>query len=177
MIGTAKKRGHGVLVLSLKLKTVKIQNGVIIGSFHVKTANFQKKFPLDPLRFCWNFIKIGFSMNNEDLQSFSFGSCFVQKICPPNFAPQLQKFLAFSPKFESSYLWIEVTQIAQTWNFYRHFPTNFRYGFKFLIPCLNFELQTFKNARFFKNILFYTFFEGGYLISQILQPHQTSNAP
>ena len=117
-------------------------------------------------------------MNNEDLQSFSFGSFFVQKYAPPNFAPPSCKFFfAFSPKFESSYLWIEVTQIAQNWNFYRHFPTNFRYGFEFLIPCLNFELQTFKTARFFKNILFYPFFEGVYLTSQILQPHQTSNAP
>ena len=96
---------------------------------------------------------------------------------PQSFAPpQLQKIFAFSPKFESSYLWIEVTQIAQTWHFYRQFSTNYRYGFEFLIPCLNFELQTFKNARFFKNILFYTFFEGAYLTSQILQPHQTCNA-
>ena len=113
------------------------------------------------------------------LQSFSFGSFFAQKICPPKFCPppSCKKLFAFSPNFESSYLWVEVTQIAQTWNFYRHFPTNFRYGFEFLIPCLNFELQTFKNARFFKNILFYTFFEGVYLTSQILQPHQTCNAP
>ena len=123
---------------------------------------------------------MGFLMNNEDLQSFSFGSFFVQKICPPKFcppSPSCKNFFAFSPNFESSYLWIEVTQIAQTWNFYRHFPTNFRYSFEFLIPCLNFELQTFKDARFFKNILFYTFFEGVYLTSQILQPHQTCNAP
>ena len=91
------------------------------------------------------------------------------QILPP---PSCKKFFAFSPNFESSYLWIEVTKIAQTWNFYRHFPTNFRYGFEFLIPCLNFELQTFKHARFFKNILFYTFFEGVCLTSQILQPHQ-----
>ena len=80
---------------------------------------------------------------------------------PPNFAPPRCKiFFAFSPNFESSYLWIEVTQIAQNWNFYRHFPTKFRYGFEFLIPCLNFELETFKPARFFKNILFYPFLRG-----------------
>ena len=122
---------------------------------------------------------MGFSMNNEDLQSFSFGSFFVQKICPQILPPppSCKKFFAFLPNFESSYLWIEVTQIAQNWNFYRHFPTNFRYGFEFLIPCLNFELETFKTARFFKNILFYPFFEGVYLTSQILQPHQTRNAP
>ena len=104
---------------------------------------------------------MGFLMNNEDLQNFSFGSFFVQEICPPKvWPPQLQKIFAFSPKFESSYLWIKVTQIAQTWHFYRHFSTNFRYSFEFLILCLNFELQTFKNARFFKNILFYTFLRG-----------------
>ena len=92
-------------------------------------------------------------MNNEDLQSFSFGSFFVQKICPPS----CKNFFAFLPNLESSYLWIELTQIAQTWNFYRHFPTNFRYGFEFLIPCLNFELQTFKTARF-------TLFLRGYIL-------------
>ena len=101
-----------------------------------------------------------------------------KKYAPPNFAPpSCKNFFAFSPNFEFLYLWIEVTQIAQNWNFYRHFPTNLRYGFEFLIPCLNFELQTFKTARFFKNILFYPFFEGVYLTSQILQPHQTCNAP
>ena len=95
-------------------------------------------------------------MNNESLQSFSFGSVFVQKICPPKFCPpSCKQYFAFLPNFESSYLWIEVTQIAQNWNFYRHFPTNFRYGFEFLILCLNFELEIFKTARFFKNILFY----------------------
>ena len=82
------------------------------------------------------------------------------QILPP---PQLQKIFAFSTNFEFSYLWIEVTQIAQTWNFYRHFPTNFRYGFECLIPCLNFELQTFKTARFFKNVLF-TLFLRGYIL-------------
>ena len=42
---------------------------------------------------------MGFSMNNEDLQSFSFGSFFVQKICPPNFAPPpaAKIFLHFRP--------------------------------------------------------------------------------
>ena len=121
---------------------------------------------------------MGFLINNADLQSFSFGSFLVQKICPPNFAPpSCKNFFAFSPNFEFSYLEIEVTQISQNWNFYRHFSTNLRYGFEFLIPCLNFELQTFKTARFFKNILFYPFFEGVYLTSQILQPHQTCNAP
>ena len=82
--------------------------------------------------------------------------------------PSGKNFFAFLPNFESSYLEIEVTQVAQTWNFYIHFSTNFRYGFDFLILCLNFELQTFKDARFFKNILFYTFFEGVYLSSQML---------
>ena len=104
---------------------------------------------------------MGFLINDEDLQSFSFESFFVQKICPPKFCPPSCKiFFAFSPNFEFLYLWIEVTQIAQNWNFYRHFPTNLRYGFEFLIPCLNFELQTFKTARFFKNILFYLFLRG-----------------
>ena len=79
---------------------------------------------------------------------FLFKKYASPKFCPPSAA----KNFSFSPKFESSYLWIEVTQIAQTWLFYRHLPTDFRYGFEFLISCLNFELQTFKNARFFKNM-------------------------
>ena len=95
----------------------------------------------------------------------ALGHSLFKKYAPP---PGGNKYFAFLPNFESSYLWIEVIQIAQTWKFYRHFFTNFRNGFDFLILCLNFELQTFKNARFFKNILFYTFFEGVYLTSQIL---------
>ena len=121
----------------------------------------QQMAPTQPSQILLKLHQNGFLMNNEDLQSFSFGSFFVQKICPPS----CKKFFAFSPNFESSYLWIEVTQISQNWNSYRHFPTNFRFGFEFLIPCLNFELETFKTARFFKNILFYPFFEGVYLTS------------
>ena len=41
---------------------------------------------------------MGFLMNNEDLQSFSFRSFFVLKICPPNFAPPAAKiFFHFRP--------------------------------------------------------------------------------
>ena len=82
------------------------------------------------------------------------------QILPP---PCCKNFFAFSPNFESSYLWIEVTQIAQNWNFYRHFPTNLRYGFEFLIPCLNFELQTFKLLVFLK-AYFFTLFLRGYIL-------------
>ena len=47
---------------------------------------------------------------------------------------------------------------------FTHFSTNFRYGFDFLILCLNFQLQTFKNARFFKNIHLFTLFLKGHIL-------------
>ena len=78
-------------------------------------------------------------MNNEVCKILALGHFLFKKYAPPKFC---------TPRA------IEVTQIAQTWNFCQHFSTNFRYGFDFLILCLNFELQTFKNACFFKNILF-----------------------
>ena len=149
-----------------------------MGSFHVKTANFQKNSHLTLSDFAETSSKWVFRWIIKICKVLASGHFLFKKYAPPNFAPpSCKNFFAFLPNFESSYLWIEVTQIAQTWNFYRHFPTNFRYGFEFLTPCLNFELQTFKHARFFKNILFYTFFEGLYLTSQILQPPQTCNAP
>ena len=93
---------------------------------------------------------------------------------PQSFAtPGGKIFLHFRPIlsphiFGMKLLFEVLSQIAQTENFYRHFFTNFRYGFDFSILCSNFELQIFKNARFCKNILFYTFFEEVYLTSQLL---------
>ena len=95
-------------------------------------------------------------MHNKDLQNFSFGLFFVQKMCYPKFCNSWWQnfFLHFHPTVRLHILIkIEVTQIAQTSNFYRHFSTNFKYGFDFLIYtilCLNCELHTFKKARFFK---------------------------
>ena len=85
--------------------------------------------------------------------------------------PAAKIFLHFCPILSSHIFGLKLLRLLKlkTWNFYRQFPTNFRYGFDFLIGllCLNFELQTFKTARFFKNILFYTFLRG-YLTLQIL---------
>ena len=82
---------------------------------------------------------MGFLMSNEDLQNFVLGHLLFKKYAPQSFAPPKSKFFfAFSPNFQSLYLWIEVTQIAQTWNFYRHFSTNFRYGFDFLNTVFKF---------------------------------------
>ena len=143
------------------------------GSFHVKTANFQKNSHLTLSDFAETSSKWVFWWIMKICKVLASGHFLFKKYAPPNFAPSCKKFFAFSPNFESSYLWIAVTQIAQTWNFYRHFPTNFRHGFEFLIPCLSFELQTFKTARFFKNILFLPFFWGG--ISYIANITASSN--
>ena len=99
---------------------------------------------------------------------------------PPKFCPplQLQKlFLHFRPTLSPYIFGLKLLRLLKLKIFTVDFPTNFRYGFEFLIPFLNFELQTFKTARFFKNTLFYPFFEGIYLTSRILEPHQTCNAP
>ena len=129
-----------------------------IGSFHVKTVTVQKSSPLTISDFAETSSK-WFLMNDEDLQNFSFGSFLVQKLCPPKFCtPGGTIFLHFCPILSPHIF--EVTQIVQTWNLCKHFSFNFRYGFAFLILCLNFELQTFKNARFFKTYFFTLFFRG-----------------
>ena len=77
--------------------------------------------------------------------------------------PQLQKFFCIFAQ-----LWV---LISLDWSysdcskleFFRHFSTNFRYGFEFLILYLNFELQTFKTARFWKTY-FFTLFLRGYIL-------------
>ena len=107
------------------------------------------------------------------------GHFLFKKYAPPTFAPPpvAKIFLHFRPTLSPYIFGLKLLRLLKLKIFTVDFPTNFRYGFEFLIPCLNFELQTFKNARFFKNILFYPFFEGVYLTSQKLEPHQTCNAP
>ena len=122
-----------------------------------QNSKFSEKFPLDLLRFCWNFIEMGFLMNNEDLQSFSFGSIFVQKIClPQSFAhpPSCKFFLHFRPTLSPHIFGLKLHRLLKLGIFTDIFPLISDMVLNF------FELQTFKNARFFKNILFYTFLRG-----------------
>ena len=89
----------------------------------------------------------------------ALGHFLFKNYAPQSFAPlAAQFFLHFCPILSSHIF--EVTQIVQTWNLCKHFSFNFRYGFAFLILCLNFELQTFKNARFFETYFFTLFFRG-----------------
>ena len=95
------------------------------GSFHVKTANGSHSTLSD---FAETSSKWVFWWIMKICKVLASGHFLFKKYAPPNFAPpSCKKFFAFLPNFESSYLWIEVTQIAQNWNFYRQFPTNLRY--------------------------------------------------
>ena len=94
-----------------------------IGVIPCQNSKFSEKFPLDPLRFCWNFIKMGFLMNNEDLQSFSFGSFFVQKICPPKFCPPAAKnFLHFRPTLSPHIFGLKLLRLLKLGIFTEIFP-------------------------------------------------------
>ena len=99
---------------------------------------------------------MGFLMNNEDLQNFSFGSFLVQKICSPKVLhpPAAKMQFLLSPHIFG----LKLFRLLKLGVFTDIFPLISDKVFDFLILCLNFKLQTFKNARFFKNILFYTFF-------------------
>ena len=66
---------------------------------------------------------MGFLMNNEDLQSFSFRSFFVQKICPPNFAPPAAKiFFHFRPTLSPHIFGLKLLRLLKLGIFTDIFP-------------------------------------------------------
>ena len=67
---------------------------------------------------------MGVLMNNEDLQSFSFGSFFVQKICPPKFCPPpaAKVFLHFRPTLSPHIFVLKLLRLLKIGIFTDIFP-------------------------------------------------------
>ena len=62
---------------------------------------------------------MGFLMNNEDLQSFSFGSFFVQKYAPP---PAAKFFLHFRPNLSPHIFGLKLLRLLKIGIFTDIFP-------------------------------------------------------